>query len=426
MHEDMEDVRNLHRRFKQISIWFDGVLSLAQPFFALLVFLSVLSGALPLWISWSIALFPSGYHLLFKDQPFPKTPFDIAIGILTAGMLLGYFLSPAHELAVSALNTYLAGVLFYYSLVRNSHAKRVYWVALAVFLLIVLLVLSVIVFSGTAGKQVSFNIWIYNLVSRMHLFSGTEMHSNVLGVMSALCLPVLFAVAIFHQKPMVRVITGAAAIVLVSILAASASGGGWIAAAIGLLIVLFLRGFKILLGTLLSLGVLAGITVPLWYGAPWLGNVLPYQNLLAREDFWKATLIALKTHPVTGLGLGGWWTMVQTNITPGGPHSSYLQLYSDCGILGLIALITGIVTCMILCRKILTSARSSPLFGLGIGLMACMATFAAHSIIENMFVVLTPVGTKNICFTVPLLWIILALLVIVSSQLSKKEELNET
>jgi O-antigen ligase len=149
-----------------------------------------------------------------------------------------------------------------------------------------------------------------------------------------------------------------------------------------------------------------------------VGIVFHYQNIISRETYWRATVTALATHPIFGLGLGAWWTTVQTDIMPGGPHSTYLQLYSDCGVLGLIALLLMFVALIILGLKILRSRRGSLYFGLGIGLLAGIVVMAGDAFIDNTFVVLTPVGKGFICFTAPFIWVVLALFTIVANNLS--------
>ena len=364
-------------------------------------------------MSWLIALLPTAFNLYFNKRLFTKTPFDIAIVVLTTGMIYGFIHSSARGMAVSALNTYFAGLLFYYTLVGNRQARRTYWLILAACFFLVLLSLAVLVFSGNQGKVFSFNSWIYRLGEKIHLFTGVVMHPNVLGALSALCLPILLAVALFQQKFIMRILSGIGAILIGVLLFLSASGGSWIAALIGVFIVLLVRGFETPMRVVLGLCFTALVSAPLWFKAPWIGQILPYQDLLAREDFWRATLGALGQHPIAGLGLGAWWSVVQTNITSGGPHNTYLQLYSDCGIVGMVALVAVIATGLSLSARLLRGFKDGPYFGLSAGLIGGCATVGALGFIENIFVVLTPVGNTNVCFTVPLIWILLALMTIV-------------
>lgn len=100
---------------------------LSQPFLALMVFISVIVHVPPLWVSWIIALSPLPIRYFRTGKIIHRTPLDIPIIILTAGMLIGFALSPDPGLASSALNTYFACVLFYYGIISSAQAPRIYW-----------------------------------------------------------------------------------------------------------------------------------------------------------------------------------------------------------------------------------------------------------------------------------------------------------
>ena len=385
-------------------------LLLVQPFLAFLVFLSVLTGDPPLWVSWLVVLLPLSFRIYLKERLLPVTRFDLSILVLTAGMILGFIVRPS-AYAVTALNTYFAGLLLYYGLVANSRAAKSYWVALGAFLFLVFVSLAVMVFASGVGKQVSFNMWAYKLGHNLHFLNRMNMNSNVPGFVFAVSLPVFLAIAIFPQKLVFRLFAGTAAIISAVFLALSASGGAWISAMFGLLIVILVRGVKVWVPVLGSFAIILLATVGYWI-------VFHYQNIIERETYWRATVTALAKHPIFGLGLGAWWTTVQTDITPGGPHSTYLQLYSDCGVLGLIALLLMFVALIILVLKILRYRRDSLYFGLGIGLLAGIVVMGGDAFIDNTFVVLTPVGKGFICFTAPFIWVALALFTIAAKNLS--------
>jgi len=67
------------------------------------------------------------------------------------------------------------------------------------------------------------------------------------------------------------------------------------------------------------------------------------QNLLGRIERWQTTVAVLKDHPLTGLGLGGWWSRLSAYDMSGRPHNAYLQLYSDTGAIGIIALVVATI-----------------------------------------------------------------------------------
>jgi O-antigen ligase len=117
-------------------------------------------------------------------------------------------------------------------------------------------------------------------------------------------------------------------------------------------------------------------------------------------------IAALKDRPLVGLGLGGWWPMVS------GPHNAYLELYSDTGVLGVIAFILAAVISVRLCRQILSSYRLSPYYGIAVGAIAGIIAGGAHAFVDMNFSVFTPSEGNYLYFCVPLLWLWAALLVV--------------
>jgi O-antigen ligase len=206
-----------------------------------------------------------------------------------------------------------------------------------------------------------------------------------------------------------------------AILILSAAGGGWVPALLAVIFVLLARNFKRALPMIVAIIVTASVTDPFWYKANWFEVTLPFQNLLDRGDFWKATLLALKDHLFTGLGLCGWWSRVNTSITPGGPHNSYLQLYSDCGPVGLIALFVVIFIGIKLAKKVLHADKTNPYFGLTLGFLAGCIAASAYAVIENIFVVFIPINQQDLTFTVPLVWLLLAGLILSTQKLLRDE-----
>lgn len=384
----------------------------AQPFLTFPVFLSVLLGTPPLGISWLIAIIPWPLRFVITGRLTCRTPFDIPILISTAGMLLGFFLSPNPELALPVLHTYLAGVLFYYGIVNNSRARLGYWIFLGVLLPLILLFLSIWVFAGGIGKQVVFNSWAYELAALLPWLPDMTPHANVLGGAFAVVIPGLVAIALFRQRAWVRWSAGILAAIFGGILVLSASGGGWIAAIVGILIVLLYRSAKTFWGTFLALGTTIVATFPIWHNASWVGVVFPWGNLLGRLEIWQATIAVLKDHPLTGLGLGGWWSKLPSYTTAGGPHNAYLQLYSDTGALGFIALVIAAIIGIRLLWLIRRSDKGSPSYGVGVGIAAGIIAGGVHALVDVNTNVIIPIGDEYLYFAAPLLWLWAALLVV--------------
>ncbi len=382
------------------------IVLLLQPYLPFFVMLSVVAGSPPLWLSWALALLPLPIRYLHKRVLFRRSAFDLPIAVLTAGMLYGYFASPAPQLASQALNTYLAGVLMYYGIVNNRDAGRHYWLFFGAFFAAIFLALSLSVFASGSGKFVGFNDWIF---ASFHItFTWFLVSTNVIGYMLAVAIPLLVAFAAFSRPGRARTASWIMIVIFAAILFFSVSAGGWVNALIGLLLVAaFLPRKTKLLAAATSL-VLASATFRLGFGTQWIGVVFRYDNLIGRMNTWKATLDTLREHPIGGLGLGGWWSSVNTQILPGGPHNSYLQLYSDTGVLGLAALAIAAIIGIRMLVRLIKADRRSPAFGITLGLLAALAASAADGVIDNVFVVLTQTRTQAVCFTVPMVFILMA------------------
>ena len=391
---------------------FGNALLLVQPFLTFPVFLSVLLGVPPLWLSWLIAIIPWPLRFCITGRITRLTPFDIPILILTAGMLLGFFLSPDPQLGLSVLHTHLACVLFYYGIVNNSNARLGYWAFITAFFCLILFSLSAWVFMGGLGRRVVFNSWAYELASSLPWSLTMRPTSNAIGTAFAVVIPGLVAIALFQQRAWARWSAGTLAIIFGGILVLSASAGGWIATIAGILIVLLFRGAKTFWGTLLALGVTVGATFPIWHNVTWIGEIFPFGSLLARVERWQATIAALKDSPLTGLGLGGWWSQVSAYGMGGGPHNAYLQLYSDTGPLGFAAVIIAVIISIRLFWQILHSDKSNPYYGITLGIAAGLIGGGIHALVDDNMNVIIPMGNEYLYFAVPLLWLWAAFLVV--------------
>jgi len=391
----------------------------AQPFLTFTVFLSIFQGVPPLWLSWLIALIPWPIRFCITGRFTCRTPFDIPILISTAGMLLGFFLSPDLQLSLPVLHTYLACVLFYYGVVNNNRARLGYWVFIAGFLCLILFFLSIWVFVGENGKQAVFNKWAYQWGASLPCPLSITPNSNVLGGVFAIVIPALVAITLSRQRAWIRWSTGILAAVFGGILVLSASGSGWIATAVGIFIVLLLRSVKLAGYASLAAGVTIGATFPLWHNADWKGVVFPVESLLYRVEMWKATIAALRDSPLAGFGLGGWWSKLPMYSPLGGPHNAYLQLYSDTGALGFIGFIIGAIVSVKLFYQILHSDKVNPYYSVASGIAAGIIAGGIYALVEVNTNVLIDMGGTYLYFAVPLLWLWAALLVVSCQRLTQ-------
>jgi O-antigen ligase len=97
---------------------------------------------------------------------------------------------------------------------------------------------------------------------------------------------------------------------------------------------------------------------------------------------WEDALLLMQGSSFwTGLGLGCWHF-----ISPLGwhchTHSIYLQLYTDTGVFGVIALIVAVVIGAKLAVDIIYSCRKHPYYGFGIGVLLAILVAALVGTIE--------------------------------------------
>jgi O-antigen ligase len=108
---------------------------------------------------------------------------------------------------------------------------------------------------------------------------------------------------------------------------------------------------------------------------------------VSRNEIWRATLKMFAAHPITGVGLGGYWIGITTFhdasglMTPQEAHNEYLELLSSGGVVGFAI---GIWFAMTVIR----TARANLLLDTGytralrLGAILGIIGVAAHSLVD--------------------------------------------
>jgi O-antigen ligase len=194
---------------------------------------------------------------------------------------------------------------------------------------------------------------------------------------------------------------------------------------VGILIVLLFCSSRVIKSILLASGVVWA-TFPLWYNATWIGTIFYAEALPYRVERWKATIAVLKDYPLTGLGLGGWWSKVNTFGMDGGPHNAYLLLYSDAGALGVIALVVAAIIGARLFWKIMHADKGSPYYGFTLGIAVGLIAGGIYALVDDNMNVIVPLGNGYVYFAIPLLWLWAALLVVACQHLLGNTEKHKS
>ncbi len=117
------------------------------------------------------------------------------------------------------------------------------------------------------------------------------------------------------------------------------------------------------------------------YEAP--HRLFSLQTVASRMLLWQDTLLLMGGSSTTWTGFGlGCWFFIFPPCSHWHPHSAYLQLYTDTGVIGIVAFICAVMVGAILFADIIRSPRKHPYYGFGIGVVLAIAIVALDGTIE--------------------------------------------
>lgn len=378
-----------------------------QPFFAAPVFLSVVTGFPSMWAAWLIALAPWLLYDGLTLRVIRRTPFDVPIIIYCLGLLIGFMVSPNKAISAEALLTTFASILIYYGLVNNGGRGRSYWLTMAGVCGVIILGLIVWFFSQGDARLLFFNEWLFKEAAVLPKTDGPVLQFNSIGIFMAVVIPLLLSVALF-SKGRTRWIMLTSGISLAVILFLSASGGGWGAGVCGLIFVLAVWRMWSLWLTVPTVGVVIAVIAANYHKFSWPSQIFSTESLSSRIDIWLKTIDVMKKSWFTGLGLGIWSEVFKGWIHV---HSSYIQLWADTGLVGVLAFIVAAVMFLRIAWRIVKAPKQSNWYGIGVGLIGGMLAGAAASVFD----VITYGAFRAPEYhylSIPLLWSMAALFVI--------------
>ena len=106
-------------------------------------------------------------------------------------------------------------------------------------------------------------------------------------------------------------------------------------------------------------------------------HIQPIFSITMRLNYWKDTLRIIKASPLTGVGLGN-FNLAQSRYA----HNSYLQIWAEMGILGIIAFIWLIGSVF---KSVFNSMKTSPNKNQIIVLITGAVIFLIHNLIDFSF-----------------------------------------
>ena len=341
---------------------------------AAMVYLSYLLNFSPVlrWIGLALACLPFPLRLARSGFRELRTPFDLPVVLLLTGAFIGFIVSPDRVTSLGALQCMLAVTLFYYSWVNSppvaNHLKGII-ISLALAFLIVLLVF--ILDLSLIDRQPNFVI------------GGSGTHHG-LAMYLAIVAAILLGMAAFDRSKRMRVF---AAIV-----------------------------------SLLFLVIIVAMT---WDS---LGSLFHGKSIDGRWPIWEDTASLLADSPLTGLGLGCWaltyWdtAILDTPMVNGitHAHNAYIELYSNTGIVGVLALLVALGIGLRLSLDIIRSPRTHTWYGFGVGvILACVGTLLV-AVVESAPMGVPLVATETYYYVIsPIACVLSGLLVIAHRHVTK-------
>ncbi len=286
-----------------------------QPLLGGLVYISILTGHPPLWVSWTIFLFPFllrwwRYRMLIK-----RTPFDIPIAIFCVALIIGVAVSPNKAVSLETLQTYVFCILTYYIVVGESVRIRWYWKLVILVCMLFVLALALVTLAQQTGdrrfpenviRMFSFNSWLYHAGSLLPFRIHCTLNPNALGTVTGLGVPAFLAFALLSKQLLQRIVAGILALFCIWLLIMTASVNGLFAAGVGIVFsILFWKPWVLFLHVP---GGIAGIWLAISFIYPghtptWLS---PVPTLVSRMGYWETTFLMMKGKVLTGMGLGTW------------------------------------------------------------------------------------------------------------------------
>jgi len=393
-----------------------------QPLFPIPVYFSVLTGHPPLLMSLIIAVMPMGIDYWYTRHIITRTPFDLPILIFLFGSLIGLIVAPDKGVATGALCSTIASILVYYGITNNRNTSTKYWLWTAGILCFITLSLSLWFLSQSERRVLFFNQWAFNLFSRFPKTVGPVLNLHTIAGLLSVVIPALFIFAFYKTKLRIRIIAFTFCLLFIGILFLSDSGTGWLAAFFSLAFILVCWRRWLLFVFIPAVGLLTTGAVIFYDKIFWLQTTISTFSLMARTELWRNTIILLKGKAaILGLGQGAWFYVYGSrygNTLDGNilahVHNSYLQLYCDAGILGLIAMILAAIIFTRLSINLLKVSGTNSINWIGIGLIGSIIAGAVFAIFDVNHTITYVTETGYIYLALPLLWIGAALISVMS------------
>ena len=398
----------------RVWIWIEGILICLISLILLFPYLSPILTAVSLLLLALILILP----ILTHHRPIlPVTPINLIILLWLIGVGVSVLVTADPDKTLPQFTRFIASLILFYGLVAIVQRRgQVTWLAYG---LIGLGALFALMAPVTVAWHETKSFLIPNVIYQLFpLLSPETIHPNTMASLMILLLPLPLAYfwRDFSQRKrswlLWLLITGWMGLILLL----TKSRGGYLAAVIGVLLVLWLMRRRWLAMAL------AGITA---VAATWLltaantavstadvaSGITDPGALEFRLGVWRIALWMMSDFSFTGAGMGA-FNDVGMRLYPfadngnPGTHNIYLQMGVDLGIPGLIVYLAWLLLALFMAWKTLKWAEKladDDLRTMMVGAFAGLIAYSAHGLIDNGLV-------WTLVSFVP--WLVVALIVV--------------
>lgn len=360
----------------------------------------------PSAIGWGFVLLGFLVMLLAERQRPSGTPLDWPLLLLIVMGGVSLLITALPQVTMVQVMRLAAGIAGFYGLVNWARDRTRLLLAAAVLAAggVALALLAPFVVDWNRTKSVLIPAAFY---APFPLLVSDPVHPNVIAALLALSfpLPLAWLVSPIYSdttwwKVNSRLLAVAACLLMGIVLLLTKSRGGYIAGAVGGLVVMWLSVRKRRAFVLTLIATLVAIGASAWLLAGMAGTENQTSELIEgamdpgtwafRQQVWRAAVWMLADFPFTGVGMGLFndvGSLLYALYTPSNPgaHNLYFQVGVDLGLPGLIAYLAVLASMLWMggtaARKF-RHEKDGTLGAVAVGVLAGMVALMAHGLVD--------------------------------------------